>query len=67
MAVFEEAYVEADGFRIRYLESGRGSPVVILESFARGLSQVHHALADAHYHRRVYEALAEYDRTREQR
>ncbi len=27
---------------------------------------VHHALADAHYHRRVYEALAEYDRTREQ-
>ncbi len=29
-AAFEERYVEADGFRIRYLEAGRGEPLVWL-------------------------------------
>jgi pimeloyl-ACP methyl ester carboxylesterase len=27
---FREGYVEADGFRIRYLEAGRGEPLVVL-------------------------------------
>jgi hypothetical protein len=27
---FTERHVNADGFRIRYLEAGQGSPVVIL-------------------------------------
>jgi hypothetical protein len=29
-AAFEENYVEADGFRIRYLEAGQGTPLVHL-------------------------------------
>jgi len=28
--VFSEGYVEADGFRIRYMEAGQGAPLVHL-------------------------------------
>lgn len=42
----QEGYVEADGFRIRYVEAGQGYPVVMLHS-AGGLmlSKVHDELA----------------------
>ncbi len=44
--VFTEGYVETDGFRIRYMEAGHGSPVVILHGEG-GLirSKVHDELA----------------------
>jgi pimeloyl-ACP methyl ester carboxylesterase len=44
--VFSEAYVEADGFRIRYREHGRGEPLVCLHG-AGGLriSRAHELLA----------------------
>src|SRR6266705_1178563 len=43
---FNEGYVEADGFRIRYMEAGQGAPVVHLHG-AGGLrlSRVHDLLA----------------------
>ncbi|MFI5267591.1 MAG: alpha/beta fold hydrolase [Chloroflexota bacterium] len=49
MAEFSEAYVEADGFRIRYREAGRGSPLVTLHG-AGGLrvSRSHELLAEHH-------------------
>jgi pimeloyl-ACP methyl ester carboxylesterase len=45
-AVFREGHVEADGFRIRYVEAGQGNPVVTLHG-AGGLtlSKVHDELA----------------------
>ena len=43
---FTEGYVDADGFRIRYLEAGRGSPVVMLHGVGGLiLSKVHGELA----------------------
>jgi pimeloyl-ACP methyl ester carboxylesterase len=43
---FTEGYVEADGFRIRYVEAGEGSPVVMLHGMGGLiLSKVHHELA----------------------
>jgi pimeloyl-ACP methyl ester carboxylesterase len=44
-AAFREGYVEADGFRIRYLESGQGAPLVHLHG-AGGLRlrPAHHLL-----------------------
>jgi pimeloyl-ACP methyl ester carboxylesterase len=44
---FEEAYVETDGFRIRYFDAGRGQPVVYLHG-AGGprLSRAHDLLAE---------------------
>ena len=46
---FAERYVEADGFRIRYLEAGQGRPVVWLHG-AGGLQlkNGHHLLAASH-------------------
>ena len=46
---FTEGYVEADGFRIRYLQSGEGKPVVWLHG-AGGLhlKNGHHLLAASH-------------------
>jgi 2-hydroxy-6-oxonona-2,4-dienedioate hydrolase len=45
-AVFTEGHVEADGFRIRYVESGQGSPVVTLHGMGGLiLSKVHGELA----------------------
>jgi pimeloyl-ACP methyl ester carboxylesterase len=38
MANFSEAFVEADGFRIRYLQAGAGEPLVVLHG-AGGLRQ----------------------------
>ena len=35
---FTEHFVQADGLRIRYLEAGQGSPVVVLHS-DEGLTQ----------------------------
>jgi pimeloyl-ACP methyl ester carboxylesterase len=45
-AAFKEGHVEADGFRIRYLQAGQGSPVVMLHG-AGGLmlSKIHDELA----------------------
>ena len=43
--VFEEKEVEADGFRIKYLEAGQGNTVVILDTAAWGISGLHQALA----------------------
>jgi pimeloyl-ACP methyl ester carboxylesterase len=43
--VFQERYIEANGFEIRYLEAGEGSPVIILESSPRRPSAVHETLA----------------------
>ena len=42
---FKEGHVEADGFRIRYLEAGQGEPVVVLDSTAWGWSPLNDALA----------------------
>lgn len=43
---FTEGQVEADGFRIRYLEAGQGSPVVMLHGLGGlALTKVHHELA----------------------
>jgi pimeloyl-ACP methyl ester carboxylesterase len=49
MPVFSEAYVEADGFRIRYREAGSGSTLVTLHG-AGGLrvSRSHELLAERH-------------------
>lgn len=46
-AAFREAYVDADGFRIRYLEAGQGQPLVCLHG-AGGprLSRAHDLLAE---------------------
>src|ERR671919_389329 len=44
-ATFKEGHVEADGFRIRYLEAGQGNPVVMPDSMKWGLSKLHDALA----------------------
>jgi pimeloyl-ACP methyl ester carboxylesterase len=45
-AAFTEGSVEADGFRIRYVEAGRGSPVVMLHGMGGLiLSKVHDELA----------------------
>jgi len=47
---FSEHYVDADGFRMRYLEAGDGAPVVWLHG-AGGLhlKNGHHLLADSHH------------------
>tara|TARA_B100000745_G_scaffold286479_1_gene222427 strand:- start:538 stop:1326 length:789 start_codon:yes stop_codon:yes gene_type:complete len=42
---FKEGHVEADGFRVRYLEAGQGDSVVILDSNAWGWSPLNDALA----------------------
>src|SRR5712691_11645356 len=49
-AAFTEGYVGADGFRLRYLEAGQGSPVVMLHGVG-GLSllPVHDALAQKYH------------------
>jgi pimeloyl-ACP methyl ester carboxylesterase len=48
-AGFREAYVEADGFRIRYCEAGEGTPLVHLHG-AGGLRLTHaHDLLARHY------------------
>jgi pimeloyl-ACP methyl ester carboxylesterase len=44
-ATFKEGHVEADGFRIRYMEAGQGNPVVMLDSMKWSLSKLHDALA----------------------
>jgi pimeloyl-ACP methyl ester carboxylesterase len=45
-AAFQEGHVEADGFRIRYLEEGQASPVVMLHGVGGLiLSKVHDQLA----------------------
>ncbi len=48
-AAFKEHYVEADGFRIRYLEAGQGTPLVHLHG-AGGLSltPAHDLLSQSH-------------------
>jgi pimeloyl-ACP methyl ester carboxylesterase len=46
---FTEAYVDADGFRIRYLEAGSGPPLVYLHGGGGlHLSRAHDLLADTH-------------------
>ena len=48
--VFRESYVEADGFRIRYMESGQGTPLVHLHG-AGGLRLTPaHDLLCRHFH-----------------
>ncbi len=49
-AAFEERYVEADGFRIRYLVAGRGEPIVHFHG-AGGvrLSRAHDLLAERYW------------------
>jgi pimeloyl-ACP methyl ester carboxylesterase len=42
---FKEGHVEADGFRVRYLEAGQGDSVVVLDSTAWGWSPLNDALA----------------------
>jgi pimeloyl-ACP methyl ester carboxylesterase len=44
-ATFKEGHIDADGFRIRYMEAGQGNPVVTLDSTKWGLSKLHDALA----------------------
>lgn len=44
-AAFKEGQVEANGFRIRYLEAGQGNPVVILDAMTWGASKLHDTLA----------------------
>jgi pimeloyl-ACP methyl ester carboxylesterase len=44
-ATFKEGHVEADGFRIRYLEAGQGNPVVVLDNITWGLGRLRDALA----------------------
>ena len=41
---FQESFIEADGFRIRYLAAGQGDPVVILDSVSGGTSKLRDAL-----------------------
>jgi pimeloyl-ACP methyl ester carboxylesterase len=53
-ATFNEGYVEADGFRIRYVEAGQGSPVVMLDCTNWGLSKLRDTLAQK-YHVIVFE------------
>jgi pimeloyl-ACP methyl ester carboxylesterase len=43
--IFSENHIEADGFRIKYLEVGQGHPVVILEGRTWGIATLHEALA----------------------
>lgn len=45
---FEERHVEADGFRVRYLEAGHGEPVVVLDSTSWGWSPLNDALAQSY-------------------
>ena len=42
---FQEDFIEACGFRIKYLEVGQGNPVVILSSIAWDISKLRDALA----------------------
>jgi pimeloyl-ACP methyl ester carboxylesterase len=49
VAPFHEGYVEADGFRIRYVEAGHGHTVVALDSAMWSLSKLHHALAQKYH------------------
>ena len=42
---FQERYIEADGFRIKYLAAGQGDAVVILDSIPGGISKLQDALA----------------------
>src|SRR5438067_11901311 len=46
-ALFKEAHVEVDGFRVRYLEGGQGRPLVFIHG-AGGLhpSRAHELLAE---------------------
>ena len=41
---FQESFIEAGGFRIRYLAAGQGDPVVILDSVSGGTSKLRDAL-----------------------
>ena len=45
-AAFKDGQIEVDGFHIRYLEAGRGNPVVILDSSGWDLSKLRYALAE---------------------
>jgi pimeloyl-ACP methyl ester carboxylesterase len=48
-SAFREGFVEADGFRIRYLEAGEGEPLVMLHAAGGpGLSRAHDLLAQKH-------------------
>jgi pimeloyl-ACP methyl ester carboxylesterase len=48
-AGFTEKYVEADGFRIRYMEAGEGPPLVHLHGAGgMSLNPAHHLLAERH-------------------
>ena len=54
-AVFTERFVEADGFRIRYMESGQGTPLIHLHG-AGGLRMTRaHDLLSKHYRVIVFE------------
>ena len=41
---FQESYIEAGGFRVKYQAAGQGDPVVILESILGGVSTLQEAL-----------------------
>jgi pimeloyl-ACP methyl ester carboxylesterase len=46
---FTEKYIEVDGFRIRYMEAGQGTPLVHLHGAGGlSLSPVHHLLSQTH-------------------
>jgi len=45
---FTEAYVEVDGFRIRYRQAGQGETVVMLDSSVWGWSPLNDALAQSY-------------------
>ena len=54
-AVFTERFVEADGFRIRYMEAGQGTPLIHLHG-AGGLRMTRaHDLLSQHYRVIVFE------------
>ena len=45
---FTEDHVEADGFRVRYLQAGQGETVVVLDSSVWGWSPLNDALAQTY-------------------
>jgi pimeloyl-ACP methyl ester carboxylesterase len=45
---FTEAYVEVDGFRIRYRQAGQGETVVMLDSSVWGWSPLNDTLAQSY-------------------
>ena len=54
-AVFREGYVEADGFRIRYVEAGQGEPLVHIHGAGGLRLSAAHDLLSAQFHVLAFE------------